>query len=417
MSIKNKPYKIIHIASYVNGGAGTAAYRIHEALLENGCDSAFLSLDKAAEKMKGCYQLIKPRESLFARLGYQFKKLFPNRIEKQRNEIIKELQESYASLNCELASLPFSDFDLINHPKVESADIIHLHWITGIIDYPSFFTNIKKPLIWTFHDMNPIKGLYHYEEDEMRNQKTSGRLNKKVEEIKKESIKNCVPSLVYVAPSKWLFHKAAGSKLFGQCCGYHIEYTVNTEVFRPLDYNNLREQLFIPPEHTILLFVSQYINNYRKGFALLQLAMDSVQENVTLLIIGNATGFKMNNANIRILGKVEDNDLLCQYYCLADALILPSREDNLPNVMLEALACGTPILSFDVGGMASVISNYFNGLKAKEISVDGLVHIIKEFVIIRTTFNREVIRNFAVSHFSPQFIASKYYEVYTSLLN
>jgi len=165
--------KIIHISTYATGGAGIAAYRIHEALLENGFASRFLCMDNSMHStLKECYRFPRPTYSLYQRLinkanrvfnrYYFLGKLIPSKYFNRRLSSIR------SRLICDVASLPFSTINILEHPLVKNADIIHLHWVAGMLDYPSFFEENIKPVVWTFHDLNPALGLFHYMEDEKK---------------------------------------------------------------------------------------------------------------------------------------------------------------------------------------------------------------------------------------------------------
>lgn len=317
----------------------------------------------------------------------------------------------------EPASLPFSNYKLLQHPAVQAADIIHLHWVAGVLDYPSFFKNITKPIVWTNHDMNSVKGLFHYNGDEIRNKEITAKLDKEINAIKDESLKNMETKMVIVSPSNWLLKELERSTRFHNNNAFKIHNPLDTDLFTIRKTGDLRVSLNIPISHTVFLFVSQSIYNYRKGFDLLADALNKLNsENITLLIIGYSDNFQISNYNCINLGSVYDEKKLSNYYSLADAFIIPSREDNLPNVMLESLCCGTPVISFDLGGMGEVIVNNVNGLKAKDLNSDCLGDTLLEFIERKEEFNRQTIREEALKLFSPEIIAQKYISVYKDLL-
>ena len=157
---------VLHISTHNKGGAGNASYRLHLALNENGTiNSKFLQRgDKKSfnEKVSNIPQ----RKHLFYhkianKLGVPILNWHKNR------KIIANNEGDYEKI-----SFPCNDFQVEDHPWVQDADILNLHWISDFINYPSFFKSIcNKKVIWTLHDMNPFKGLFHYQEDEIRNKK------------------------------------------------------------------------------------------------------------------------------------------------------------------------------------------------------------------------------------------------------
>ena len=419
--------KVVHISNSVYGGAGRAAYRIHEALLKNGVDSSFVSIDvESSCQLPNVYKET-PRsfdqhapnfyERQKNRIKFRLKKHLGIRIKTAKETITDLYSEVSEQLQCEIATLPFSPFNILKNPIVQNADIIHLHWVANMIDYPSFFNENKKPVVWTLHDMNPLQGLFHYEEDNYRNKTVSHHVDKKVRSLKRNTIRKRKANLAVVCPSNWLLKNVVKSKALKKTKYYYIPNSLDTDMFSSSIENDLKNSLNIPDENTVFMFVSQNVSNHRKGFDLLIKALENIiHHRETLLVIGNTDQFKIPGLDVRMLGTISDDRLLSKYYSLADAFIIPSREDNLPNIMLESMACGTPVLSFNVGGMAEIIIDGFNGLKASKTEPRALANIINEFIKTKNNFKAEAIRDFALEHFSNNIIAEKYKEVYQSLL-
>lgn len=410
--------KVVHISTHLRGGGGIAAYRLHQSLLKNGVDSSFLSLDVGVD-MFNTYQAQRIEISLCQRIFNKLLRLIfgANFTLNREIKYNRRLKNLLPYLNCEIASIPFSAYNILAHPSVQKADIIHLHWVAGILDYPSFFKHNQKPVVWTFHDMNSFLGLFHYEGDRTINLEKSYDLTNEIHELKRKSITNRKCKLTYVTPSDWLGKVAQESEIFKDIKGENIYNAIDTKVFFPQNNQDLRDEFKIPKENTVFLFIAEKLNNYRKGFDILLEALKKIPEyNLTILVIGDRSESKISLPDVRVLGVVNSEDELSKYYSLADAYIISSREDNLPNVMLESMACGTPVLSFEIGGMATVIENGFNGLKSPEISVSGLAQILIEFINTKEKYDREKIRNFAVDNFSFNKISNSYQEVYQSLL-
>ncbi|MGN6194451.1 MAG: glycosyltransferase [Ginsengibacter sp.] len=370
---KTGPLKIVHISSSFKGGAGTSAYRIHQSLLKAGIDSHFICLDKNINRANISFPQNasnKKRSSIFNvlkdKIKWRLKHHFNINLYR-KEKLIEKIKEVSPLLNCEITTLPFSDFDLLEDPYVQNADIIHLHWVAGIFDYPTFFKANTKPLVWTLHDMNPFQGIFHYKEDEVKNKNLAFGVNKKIALLKRRSIRKRKSKLAIVAPSQWLLDSALDSATFSNVKGFKISYPLDMEIFKRQPDSRLKEKLNIPESHAIFLFVAHRVNNYRKGFDLLKEAFKEMKGNsISLLVIGNSEKLEIEGIRVITLGRVEDESTLATYYSLADAFIIPSREDNFPNVMLESLACGTPVITFNEGGMRETIHDGFNGIKAKK---------------------------------------------------
>lgn len=417
----NGKLKIVHISTYINGGAGIAAYRIHEALVKSNVDSHFLCTDQPADNLaKAVIQFQKPAYSLPQRACRKFRRALAKRFDfgnfNGRNRLKFEFKAMLPSLNAEFTGLPFSDFDLLSHPLVNRADIIHLHWVSDFLDYPSFFKYNQKPVVWTLHDMNPIMGIYHYEADRERNLQISIELEEQVALKKRKFISQLKAPIRVIAPSRWLQEKAAISNIFQPLPVSTIPYALDTDVFFNRNTIALRQELNIPAENTIFLFVAQNISYYRKGFDLLIDALKQMANpKITLLIIGYSQKSDFPGLHCIHLGSIKSRQALSYYYSLADAFILPSREDNLPNVMLESLACGTPVIAFETGGMSEIIQNGITGLKSVEINSHSLKNILEQFLLDKDQFNSEIIRQYAVKHFNEKLIAAEYLKLYNEI--
>ncbi|MDB5280349.1 MAG: glycosyl transferase group 1 [Ferruginibacter sp.] len=424
-----RPFKIVHLTAYLDGGAGTAAYRINECLLKAGIDSTMLTTHTAHS---AAYKNVLVQDIS----GHQYP-LIPGFVEREKNRIrfrIKKhlgitmkpirqlLTELFKTteplLNCEIATIPFAEYDILKNPVVQNADIIHMHWVgAGMVDYPLFFSNNKKPVVWTLHDMNPFQGLFHYKEDEERNESVAQKLDKQIAALKSRAIKKRKSDLIFVTPTDWLYNQAKQSSTFKNICGTCIAYPIDTSFFSPQRALDLRKENNIKEGNVVFLFVAHAIKIYRKGFDILVDALSNLKHlNITLLVLGNCEYLEVQGLDVRLLGSIKDNDVLRNYYSMADAFIIPSREDNLPNVMLESLACGTPVIGFPVGGIKEHIVDYKTGMLAKEISAGALANAMEEFHTNKKAFDQDFIVSYAREHFSEQLIAAEYAKLYTKIL-
>lgn len=401
--------KILHINSTGYGGAYRAAFRIHESLQKNGVDSQFITLDQP--------DVLEPvvRKKNFIAQKFQWRLRHHFNIECDlRRRIYKQLSD-LPVLNCEVASIPVADSQFYNHPLVKNADIIHLHWVSHGFDYIDFFGNIGKPVVWTIHDMNPFMGLFHYEADLARNKSVAGDFDKMILKLKKRILKKFGYPLIAVAPSSWMQQKIRAGRVFKNRKVDLIPYPIDSTRFSPKIKKAVREKLGMLPDAKVLIAVADYTSNYRKGFDLLIDAVKTLPE-VKLLLIGKSEKTDDVPDNVQYSGMIEDDGILSDYYSAADATVIPSREDNLPNVMLESLACGTPVISFKAGGMPDHIHNFKTGLLAEEMTSESLAATIRLFFENQKTFEREGIRKYAKEHFDETLIGEEYKQVYRRCL-
>jgi glycosyltransferase involved in cell wall biosynthesis len=264
--------------------------------------------------------------------------------------------------------------------------------------------------------MNAFLGGFHYYEDVVRNEPVMGSLEKKMRAIKGRALSS-FEALTVVAPSRWLLERSAKSEILGKFRHVHIPYGLDTEVFRSYDRKAMKEKLGIPSSQKLALFISEDVNNRRKGFDILLEAINRgpFGDEVLFGAVGNAQQGGVP-AQVKMFGRIQDPAKLAELYSAADLFILPSREDNFPNVMLEALACGTPVLSFSEGGMAEVIRTGFNGILLEETGPDSLRKGLDDFFSGRYHFDGDRIRAHAKDNFSLQRQADDYLSLYGSIL-
>ena len=167
--------------------------RLHQALREVGVSSAFVSINLTIDFNGSiiddsffCYTRLSLFQRGMRKLGSI---MFPSLEQKLKNK----LAEKQNTLSYEILSLPYSSYELNTHPLVQEADCIHLHWVSGILDYTNFFATVSKPVVWTLHDMNPFLGLFHYKADAIANKQIIGELDTEVQQIKIAEIQKFSP--------------------------------------------------------------------------------------------------------------------------------------------------------------------------------------------------------------------------------
>ncbi len=423
--------KILHISTSNSGGAGKAALRLHQALLNNGIDSSFLALNNKLQKLEQfCVfdgkveKQIKPPDYPLLTLKNYFRERL---LKKYENEVIKFKIQTQNKKNFrskiiqdnkhnkfELFTTPFSEYDITTCSAYKEADIIHLHWVADFLDYTSFFEKNKKPVVWTLHDENPFRGAFHYLNDEIKNKLEYEYIDNEYKEIKTASLKK-QEKIIAISPSDWLMKTAKESPSFSNRKVFKINNTIDTTLFSLKNKSFCRDYLRLPKDKLVVLFAAQDISNFRKGFDLINpILFDERFKNVHFLIVGENTN-NIINERFHFLNQISDDRLMPLIYSAADCLILPSREDNLPNTMIESLSCGTPVISFEVGGMSEEIEPGVNGILCDGISSEKLSKGLSEFIINKNKFNSELISNLAHSKYSEKIISEKYLQVYNDI--
>ncbi len=419
--------KVVHLATTINGGAGRSALRLHNAMLSRGVASSFISLDPF---LPGNEKLFIYSWNTFAneialKSDNRLKKIL-KRFWKVKQPIlmdealIERFKNIHGQLKCEIASIPYAEIEIWDHPLVKDADIINLHWVAGMINYPAFFKYIKRPVLWTFHDMQPFSGLFHYSNDAIYNEYLCHSLTHDIIGIKTKAILSFKKPLAVVTPSRWLAKEALKSKVFENVSLSIIPYSIDPKIFKLQDKIAARGVLGLPTDGIIILFVAQYISNYRKGFDLLLNALKILdnKKNFHFVALGN-TIYTDFPEDIKVItpGHINSDKELSLHFAAADVFILPSREDNLPNTLLESLMCGTPVISFKVGGISEHIIPFKTGILANELSGKALADAIQAFLDNPNLFDRQEIHEYAKMHFLPNRQVEAYLELFEKLLH
>ncbi len=372
-------FKIVHLCAFASGGAGKAAYRLHHGLCEAGIQSEFLCLSKVipdptVKVIQGTTTSTEP--------GYA--KVMDG-ISSHWHRITLDHPQRPAGLEM------FSDADspvrLASLEEIKSADVVHLHWIAGLVDYDELSSVLRgKKIIWTLHDMNPFTGGCHYAGACVKYRESCGAcpqlgssldndLSRKIFEKKRRGLQGV--DITVVAPSRWLASCAAQSAIFKGYRVVCIPYGVPTDVFQPIEGVDVRKTLGISPDAFVILFGADNLENQRKGFVYLLEALRRYRTNkeVVLAVFGALTPGIVIDSPYRLvkLGAIQEEANLACIYSMADLLVIPSLEDNLPNTVLESMACGTPVVGFAVGGIPDMIEHKKTGYLAECGDIDGLV--------------------------------------------
>ncbi len=401
-----KKLKIVHIATLQRGGAGGAAMRLHEALLAAGADSKFLFLDKGTPSATSVQY--RKKIYLFDLMLRILKKLgMPLTLEQKNDYSIRKYK-----YNFEIFSFAKTAYtELHDHPLIKDCDVVHLHWIANFIDFSTFFNNFKKPIVWTLHDMNPIQGGFHYKEDENRFVASLQAINDEQFNLKKKALHQLPSSLLtVVTPSKWLCNVSRQSEILGRFPHRHIANGIDVTIFTP----TANRQAEAGNKQKInVVFVAESLQNYRKGFdIILEILKDTA---VTSVCRFTAVGQVKKSAQIPEIdykGSIDSETEMRDIYNEADIFLLPSREDNLPNTMIESLCCGTPVVGFAIGGLPETITNGFNGFLSDELSVEGIKRALLTCVKAVSSFDRVSIAHVAQAKYSSAKQAAAYSEVY-----
>lgn len=384
--VRLDPSKALNIAllsTYdVQGGAARAAWRLHSGLRQSGNDSQMLVLHKVSQDENTQVAVID--SSLSAVSARESWAGDANRlIDSQRTP----LSETYFSL-------PIPGYDWSRHSEVRGSDIIHLHWVTGMLSPAAIgaLQSLGKPVVWTLHDQRAFTGGCHYTAGCVGYQvdcASCPQLNPTVFDLPRRVLGEAIEQvdakqITVVCPSRWLAECARQSVMFRRSRIEVIPYGIETEVYVPLDRKIARRTLGLPVDGFCFLFGSVSISERRKGVHVLLEAvricrLDPAFEialldgRIRFLSYGwHFDGENLEGLPVQSLGYVSEPEKMAAIYAAADVYICPTLEDNLPNTILESLSCGTPVIASDVGGVPDLVRHAVNGLLVPPSDPDAL---------------------------------------------
>lgn len=405
--------KIVHLSSSVMGGAGIAALRLHQSLMKQPEVESILVQRLPVEgdfSIKNNIITAHTDRNIITRI----RKKYNIHTERYHWLALDKYPKNY-----EIATFPTTSYRLDKLPIVREADIIHLHWVAEFLDYPTFFRNIKKPIVWTLHDINPLRGLFHFDSDKEINKENFGELDEKVFQTKIKSI-NQNEDISVVCLSEWMKQKSLSSPTLGSYPHYIIPNGLDFSSYAEIDRKQSKKNAYVDNSLKTILVVGASLENKQKGFPILFDAINKLERSdFNLISIGHLESSSVIRENVNHIhfNKIEDIEHLNTLYSAADITVIPSREDNLPNVMLESFSNGTPIMSFSNGGMAEHTNEGKNGVLIKEIGVESLMLGLNDFLDNKYTFDNQIIRNYAITHFSNELQVKEYLKLYNNILN
>jgi glycosyltransferase involved in cell wall biosynthesis len=308
-----------------------------------------------------------------------------------------------------------------------------LHWINfGFLSLKSLekLFALGKPIVWTLHDMWTFTGGCHYNRGCERYLthccycpylKKPGEYDIAFAQFEKKlSLYQNAP-LTLISPSRWLDNLVRKAALTNGKRSEAIPNCIDTNFFKPGNRAGARNALGLPADKKLLLFAGANTQDSRKGFTYFQEAMRSpglAGAEVMILGKGKAENFADMPVKAHFLGKISDANQMVQAYNAADLLIVPSLEDNLPNTIMEAMACGTPAVGFGTGGIPEMIGHLESGFIAQSKSAFSLSEGI-QWVLKHNSDGAisEKARTKVLEHYSEEAVARQYSQLYDSLLH
>jgi len=408
--------KILIINKYdITGGAAIAAMRIAEALQKDfGVENHFLVGIKRSS-LANVYPTRKP--------GIE------NFVEKAWNYMTSLFGYQYIYF-------PFSTKKILTVASRLKPDIIHLHNLHGGYFDLSLLPRLSQiaPLVWTLHDMWAITAhaAHSFGNEHWKTLDSFPMEHKhfpKVGISRPEFLFNrkkrayARSNLTIVTPSKWLYQLVHDSPLLHEKAKYHIPNGVDMHLFTPGNKSLARKKLGLPQDKIILTFTSEKLmsSEYKGGKEFMRILEEldkRVEHDILMLMIGkDKLPLAYNRLKTMQTGYIANEELLIAYLQATDIYIYPTKADNLPNSLIEAIACGVPCITFDVGGCNEIIQDHFNGYVIPPGDIALFAERITSLIQSPEKIKEMSIhaRKFAEEHFNIHHTASKYFELFTEL--
>ncbi|MDR1881223.1 MAG: glycosyltransferase [Prevotella sp.] len=406
--------KTVHISTGITGGgAGIAALRLHRSLMKHAdIQSEFVQrfpVDPEFAAINNIYT---------ANTGRSFMIRALKRYNLHAEHFHRVKLNKYPP-NYEIATFATTSYRLEQLPIIKEADIIHLHWVSEFLNYPTFFKNVKQPVVWTLHDINPFAGMFHFESDRLKNMDTYKKPDEQTRKIKTRSI-NRKDNIHIVCLSEWMKKKSEASEALGRYPHYLIPNGLDLSDYPVMDKTAAKQKAGVNCGLKTFIIVGAQLGNIQKGFPLFFDTVNKMnRSDFQLISIGRLPdNLKVgNNINHIHFEKITEIPELNSLYSAADLTIIPSLEDNLPNVMLESFANGVPVMSFSNGGMAEHVKTGENGIRINETGVKPLMQSLEDFLDNKYAFDSKAIRDYAVNTFSDTLQTERYIRLYKDISN
>ena len=399
---------VVHInQSDLGGGAAIAAYRLHQGLLQQGVQSRLL------------VGIVQKNDPLVAR------------VPRRNYPLTRWLKHVTDSIGLNYVS-HLATWKIPSHQFYQEADILNFHNLhTGYFNYLFIpYLTRHKPAVYTLHDMWAFTGHCAYSFDCQRWQIGCGKCPylEIYPAIKKDNthlewqFKQWIyhhANLTIVAPSQWLA-KQAKLSILKHLNVHFIPHGIDIEKYTPLQKDKCRHCLQINYKKYILLASSLNFNNKIKGTDLLIEAMnllpDSLKKDILMLTMGDGGDLIKNEVHIDVfsVGYIAIDQLKAMIFSAADLFVFPTRGDIFGLVAQEAMACGTPTVAFDVGGVSDLVRPGMTGALAEPENAQDLAQKIEQLLVDPETRARmsQTCREIAVKEYNLALQAQRYIELY-----
>lgn len=404
------------------GGAAIAANRLMDALRNNGIQAKMLVRDKQTDQIT----VIGLRKSMWKIWQFVWER------------ILIWKANHFKKHNLFAVDIANTGTDITVLPEFQQAEIIHLHWINqGMLSLKDLRKILLsgKPVVWTMHDMWPCTGICHHARECNKYHqecqhcpyiyKGGSKKDISYQVFKtKQELYQLAP-ITFITCSQWLKERASQSALLTNHSVINIPNPINTGLFKPRDKQDARQKRNLPTDKKLILFGSAKITDKRKGIdyfiescKILAEKYPEVLNEWGVVVYGKESELLKPLVPFEVypLNYISSEKELVDIYNAVDLFVTPSLEENLPNTIMEAMACGIPCVGFNVGGIPEMIDHLHNGYVADYKSAEDFANGIHwalsegEYPSLSEAACRKVLTSYSESA-----IAKRYIEVYNKL--
>lgn len=357
------------------GGAAIAAHRLLEGLDRVGVSARMLVARKLTQDPRVVLASPEQKSRLASRHAANF---FHSEVQRRM------IDANRSTLSDTLFSFPYPSLDVSQLPLLADADVVNCHWVNGFLSPAAVHRILQRrlPVVWSLHDMWPFTGGCHYSagcEGFVNQCKQCPQLRIDDVGVPEAALRDklaCLApgSVTVVALSRWIKQQAERSAVLGKQRIELIPNGVDSAVFHNRDRDSAKRELGLKTNDMVLMFGATHGRSLRKGFDLLSDAITRLKEESSLLeklggreLVVLSLGHpspELKRLPLRVIDagfRTSDGEIAAVYRA-ADVFVLPSREDNLPNTVMEAMACGCVPVAFDVGGTTDLFADGVEGL-------------------------------------------------------
>lgn len=400
--------KVIHISTIDTGGAYKAALRLHEGLMRHGVDSEILLRTKQSNQTQGSIVFKNKMGSIWSKC------------------------KNFINLLCADGEISrdFLGTDLSGILKEKKPDIVILHWINSFLSLNEIkkISELGVPVLWYMHDMWLFTGGCHVDNYCGGYKKGCAECPKSKKGIaginfekKEKLLKSFEP--VIAGPSRWIVDCAADSKITKDKEIIWMPNMLDVKLYTKASdvaVKKLHEKYDVDYNKKVILFgaADTGTENENKGFNYLKKALSGLNPNLYQLMIFGNIGKNVNfPAEFKIIktGYVENEKELAEIYNAADVFVTPSNQESFGYTACEALACGTPVVCFPIGGLLDQVEHRVNGYIAKYHDSDDMARGIEYCAQNKKLLSENAVKR--ACRYSYENMVPQYIELFNQMIS